>query len=67
MTFALLSAYDHELMRRKVTGELNVGTLSGLLQFISTIAIVLTYRRFAARNIDPQVDRIHELAGLESR
>ncbi|WP_035842839.1 DUF485 domain-containing protein [Kitasatospora azatica] len=67
MVFALLSAYDHEFMKQKVSGEINVGTVFGLLQFVSTITIVLTYRHFAAKKLDPQVDRIHELAGIDRR
>jgi uncharacterized membrane protein (DUF485 family) len=64
MTFALFAAYGHEFMSRKVTGEINIGTVFGLLQFVSTITIVLTYSRFAKRKIDPRVDEIHELAGV---
>ncbi|MFJ8493491.1 DUF485 domain-containing protein [Streptomyces sp. NPDC094038] len=63
MTFALLSAYAHGFMSRKVAGEINMGTVLGLLQFASTIAIVLAYRRFARKKFDPEVDRIHELVG----
>ncbi|KOV74029.1 membrane protein [Streptomyces sp. NRRL WC-3618] len=65
MTFVLLSAYAHEFMSRKVTGEINMGTILGLMQFASTITIVLTYRRFARKKLDPAVDRIHELAGVD--
>ncbi|GAB2806315.1 DUF485 domain-containing protein [Streptomyces sp. NPDC054796] len=67
MTFALLSAYAHGFMSQKVTGEINMGTILGLLQFVSTIVIVLAYRRFARKRIDPEVDRIHELAGVEKQ
>ncbi|MDF3293271.1 DUF485 domain-containing protein [Streptomyces silvisoli] len=63
MVFAVLSAYDHEFMKRKVDGEVNMGTVLGLLQFATTIVIVLMYRRFARKKLDPQVDMIHELAG----
>ncbi|MEW1772012.1 DUF485 domain-containing protein [Streptomyces sp. NPDC086777] len=63
MTFALLSAYAHGFMSRKVTGEINMGTVLGLMQFASTAAIVLAYRRFAAKKLDPEVDRIREPAG----
>lgn len=63
MTFAVLSAYDRGFMKRKVSGEVNVGTVLGLLQFATTIVIVLMYRRFARKKLDPQVDKVHELAG----
>ncbi|MEU9454453.1 DUF485 domain-containing protein [Streptomyces sp. NPDC048277] len=65
MTFALLSAYAHGFMGRKIAGEINMGTVLGLMQFVSTIMIVLAYRRFAGKKLDPEVDRIHELAGVE--
>ena len=63
MTFAILSAYDRGFMKRKVSGEINMGTVLGLLQFVTTILIVLMYRRFARKKLDPQVDMIRGLAG----
>ncbi|MGW2327525.1 DUF485 domain-containing protein [Streptomyces sp. NPDC001700] len=65
MTFALFSAYGHGFMSRKVFGSVNMGTAFGLLQFVSTMAIVLLYRGFADRKIDPQVDKVRELAGAD--
>jgi uncharacterized membrane protein (DUF485 family) len=65
MTFALLSSYAHGFMSRKVAGEINTGTVLGLMQFASTIAIVQAYRRFARKKLDPEVDRIHELVGVD--
>ncbi|MGW0789487.1 DUF485 domain-containing protein [Streptomyces sp. NPDC002911] len=65
MTFALLSAYAHDFMSHKVAGEINTGTILGLMQFVSTIMIVLAYRRFARKKLDPEVDRIRELAGVD--
>jgi uncharacterized membrane protein (DUF485 family) len=65
MTFALFSAYGHGFMSRKVFGSVNMGTVFGLLQFVSTMTIVLLYRRFADKKIDPQVDRVRELAGAD--
>jgi uncharacterized membrane protein (DUF485 family) len=66
MTFALLSAYAHGFMSHKVAGEINTGTVLGLMQFVSTIMIVLAYRRFARKKLDPEVDRIRELAGVDT-
>ncbi|MEH0423085.1 DUF485 domain-containing protein [Streptomyces sp. B21-083] len=65
LTFVLLSAYAHGFMSHKVAGEINTGTILGLMQFVSTMAIVLGYRRFARKKLDPEVDRIHELAGVD--
>jgi uncharacterized membrane protein (DUF485 family) len=64
MAFVFLSAYAHGFMSHKVAGQINTGTIFGLMQFVSTVAIVLTYRRFARKDLDPEVDRIQELAGV---
>jgi uncharacterized membrane protein (DUF485 family) len=63
MSFALLSAYAHAFMSHKLAGEINTGTVLGLLQFVSTMVIVVTYQRFARKKFDPEVQRINELAG----
>lgn len=64
MSFALLSAYAHAFMSHKLLGEINTGTVLGLMQFVTTMAIVLTYQRFARKKFDPEVQRINELAGV---
>ncbi|KIF75280.1 membrane protein [Streptomyces sp. 150FB] len=64
LAFALLSAYAHAFMSHKLIGEINTGTVLGLAQFASTIAIVLAYQRFARKELDPEVRRINELAGV---
>lgn len=66
LTFALFSAYGNEFMGRKVAGEVNVGTLFGLAQFLTTITIVVTYARFAKKRLDPQSDRIQELVRADA-
>lgn len=67
MTFALFSAYGHGFMSRKVYGSINLGTVFGLLQFVTTMTIVLLYRGFADRKIDPQVDKVRGLAGVDDK
>lgn len=67
LTYVLLSAYDHPFMSRKVTGEINVGTIFGLLEFLSTITIVMAYTRFAKKKIDPRVDRLRDEVEAERR
>lgn len=64
LAFALLSAYAHAFMSHKLVGEINTGTVLGLMQFASTIVIVLMYQRFARKKFDPEVQRINELAGV---
>lgn len=63
MTFVLLAAYEHDFMSRKVIGEVNIGMVFGLAQFVSTVLITLLYVRYARKKLDPAVDEVRELAG----
>ena len=63
MTFVLLAAYAHDFMSQKVVGEVNVGMVFGLAQFVSTILITLLYVRYARKRLDPAVDEVRDLAG----
>ncbi|WP_307868909.1 DUF485 domain-containing protein [Umezawaea beigongshangensis] len=65
MTYVLLSAYAKDFMSQRVFGVVNVGLVLGLLQFVSTVLIMLGYSRYAARALDPQVDVVRELAGAD--
>jgi uncharacterized membrane protein (DUF485 family) len=65
MTYVLLSAYAEDFMSQRVFGVVNVGLVLGLLQFASTVLIMLGYSRYAARALDPQVDVVRELAGAD--
>lgn len=65
MTYVLVAAYDHSFMSRPVTGKINVGMVFGLLQFASTIVIMLLYRYFARKVIDPRVEVIRARAGVD--
>jgi uncharacterized membrane protein (DUF485 family) len=58
--FVLLSAYAKDFMATKVLGTINVGLLFGLLQFVSTFAITMTYVRWADREFDPTADALRE-------
>jgi uncharacterized membrane protein (DUF485 family) len=49
-------------MSYKLTGNINVGLVFGLLQFVSTFVIAWAYTRFAHRRLDPAADHIrHEI------
>jgi uncharacterized membrane protein (DUF485 family) len=65
--FVILSAYAKDFMATKVLGNVNVGLIFGLLQFVSTFAITMWYRRWADRDFDPTADALRERieAGLE--
>ncbi|MGH7867822.1 MAG: DUF485 domain-containing protein [Candidatus Dormibacteraceae bacterium] len=64
LAYILLSAYDHDFMGRKMFGEVNVGTVLGLLEFVSTLVIAFLYSRFARIIIDPQVRALQEKIGV---
>ncbi|MEE1620072.1 DUF485 domain-containing protein [Zafaria sp. Z1313] len=62
--YVLLAAYAHDFMSTKVVGNINVGLVLGLLQFVSTFAITAAYVRFANKKLDPKATAIrHELEG----
>jgi uncharacterized membrane protein (DUF485 family) len=51
--YVLLVAYARPFMNTKVFGNINVGLIFGLLQFVSTFAIAIVYARYADRKMDP--------------
>lgn len=55
--YVLLAAYAHELMATPLLG-LNVGLWLGLLQFVSTFAITMSYVRFANKKLDPETAQL---------
>lgn len=58
LLYVLMSAYATDFMSTKVFGNVNVGLIFGLLQFVSTFAITTLYVRHANRNTDPIADRL---------
>ena len=63
LTFVLLAAYAPGFMGLRVFGNVTVGLLLGLSQFVSIIVIMLYYARFARRRIDPRVAALRSPAG----
>src|SRR3954470_19718748 len=53
-----LAAYAPDFMSHKVVGNINVGLIFGLLQFVSTFTITMVYARWADREFDPTADRL---------
>jgi uncharacterized membrane protein (DUF485 family) len=51
--YVLLAAFAHGFMSHKVGGNINVGLLFGLGQFLSTFVITAVYVRWADRRLDP--------------
>jgi uncharacterized membrane protein (DUF485 family) len=62
--YVLLGAFAHDFMAIKVWGNINVGLVIGLGQFVSTFVITGIYVRFATRELDPRAEAIRaELEG----
>lgn len=51
--YVLLSSYASGFMATRVWGDITVGLLLGLGQFVTTFAITMGYVRFANRRLDP--------------
>jgi uncharacterized membrane protein (DUF485 family) len=67
LLYVLLSAYAHGFMSTKLWGNINVGLVFGLLQFVSTFLIAGLYVRHANRKLDPLSDKIRgDIEGEES-
>ena len=56
--YVLLGAFAHDFMATKVWGDINVGILIGLGQFVTTFLITFIYVRFANRELDPRAEAI---------
>lgn len=52
--YVLLSTYAPEFMSTKVFGNINIGLILGLGQFVSTFVITIIYVRWADREFDPR-------------
>jgi len=64
LAYVLLSTYAEGLMSTPVVGNLNLGLLVGLGQFLSTFLITWAYVRHANRSLDPVASRLRaELEG----
>ncbi len=57
-SYVLLGAFAHDFMATKVFGNINVGLLIGLGQFLTTFIITGLYVRFANRESDPRAAAI---------
>jgi uncharacterized membrane protein (DUF485 family) len=65
--YVFLSAYARGFMGAKIVGNINVGLVFGLLQFVSTFLIAWWYARWASRKLGPLADQIRErIEGTEA-
>ena len=64
--YVLLADYAVGFMSTKVWGNINIGLILGLLQFVSTFAITGWYVSYSNRKLDPIASEIrHEIEGHE--
>jgi uncharacterized membrane protein (DUF485 family) len=65
--YVLLGAFAHDFMATKLWGNINVGLLIGIGQFVTTFVITGIYVRFANRHLDPRASAIRdEVESMES-
>jgi uncharacterized membrane protein (DUF485 family) len=60
LLYVLLSTYAPDFMATEVFGNVNLGILLGLAQFVTTFAITHLYVAHANRNTDPIADEMRE-------
>ncbi|MGJ0119416.1 DUF485 domain-containing protein [Williamsia sp. MIQD14] len=58
--YVLLATYAADLMATKVFGNVNLGIILGLGQFVSTFVITAIYVKFANRELDPRASAIRD-------
>jgi uncharacterized membrane protein (DUF485 family) len=56
--YVALAAYASGFMGRAVYGNINIGLVMGLLQFVSTFAVTALYVRHADHVLDPASSRL---------
>jgi uncharacterized membrane protein (DUF485 family) len=60
LIYVLLADYAHGFMSIKVAGNINIGLVLGLLQFVTTFVITTLYVRYANTKLDPLAEQICE-------
>lgn len=58
--YVLLAAFLPEFMGQRVWGDITIGLLLGLGQFVSTFVITMAYVAFANKKLDPLSQEIRE-------
>lgn len=58
--YVLLASYARDFMSTPVWGNVNVGLLLGLAQFITTFVITTWYVSYANRRLDPLAEEIRD-------
>jgi uncharacterized membrane protein (DUF485 family) len=58
--YVLCAAFARDFMDIKVFGNINVGLLFGILQFVTTFLIALFYARHMNSKFDPEADQLRD-------
>jgi uncharacterized membrane protein (DUF485 family) len=58
--YVLLAAYASGFMGQKLVGNITVGLVMGLLQFVTTFGVTAAYIRHADKVLDPASARIRD-------
>ncbi|PYD00473.1 DUF485 domain-containing protein [Microbacterium esteraromaticum] len=58
--YVLLAAFAPDFMSQRVWGDITIGLLMGLGQFVTTFVITMAYVSFANRRLDPVASEIRE-------
>ncbi|HLU56808.1 MAG TPA: DUF485 domain-containing protein [Pseudonocardia sp.] len=61
LLYVLLASFAPGFMAQKLVGNINVGLVIGLLQFVSTFVITAVYVRYANRHLDPEAERLRAI------
>jgi uncharacterized membrane protein (DUF485 family) len=65
LAYVLVAAYAPAFMAIKVVGNINVGLILGILQFITTFVVTGLYVRYAGRVLDPAAEKIRNAMKAE--
>ncbi|GHD87353.1 MULTISPECIES: DUF485 domain-containing protein [Kocuria] len=60
LLYVVLAIYAPGFMSTRVVGNVNLGLILGLLQFVTTFGITAAYVSFANRKLDPQATALRE-------
>jgi uncharacterized membrane protein (DUF485 family) len=60
LVYVLLAAYATDFMSTRLVGNITVGLVFGLGQFVSTFVITMLYARWANRHQDPIADELRQ-------
>ena len=65
--YVLLTTYAPGFMSQKLVGNINIGLVAGLLQFVTTFLVTALYIRHADKVLDPVSSRLREQFEGDSR